>query len=43
MLRKGDCWDNTPMEAFWGKMKYRWLNDRRFRTREEAKTAVLSI
>ena len=21
MSRKGDCWDNAPMEAFWGKMK----------------------
>ena len=28
------------MEAFWGKMKYEQLNDRRFRTREEAKAAV---
>jgi len=22
MSRKGNCWDNAPMEAFWGKMKY---------------------
>ncbi|MBS3872303.1 MAG: DDE-type integrase/transposase/recombinase [Firmicutes bacterium] len=21
MSCKGDCWDNAPMEAFWGKMK----------------------
>ena len=21
MSRKGDCWDNAPMESFWGKMK----------------------
>ena len=25
MSRKGNCWDNAPMEAFWGKMKYEWL------------------
>lgn len=25
MSRKGDCWDNAPMESFWGKMKAEWL------------------
>lgn len=25
MSRKGDCWDNAPMESFWGKMKNEWL------------------
>jgi len=40
MSRKGNCWDNAPMESFWGKLKQEWLNDRRFRTREEAKRAV---
>ncbi|XEQ91724.1 IS3 family transposase ISDha6 [Sporomusa carbonis] len=27
MWRKGNCWDNAPMEAFCGKMKYEWLNE----------------
>lgn len=40
MSRKGNCWDNAPMEAFWGKMKYEWLNDQRFKTRNEARAAV---
>lgn len=40
MSRKGNCWDNAPMEAFWGKMKYEWLNERHFRTRDEARAAV---
>ena len=40
MSRKGNCWDNAPMESFWGKLKQEWLNDRRFKTREEAKAAV---
>lgn len=40
MSRKGNCWDNAPMEAFWGKMKYEWLVDKHFRTREEARAAV---
>lgn len=40
MSRKGNCWDNAPMEAFWGKMKYEWLSDYQFKTRAEAKSAV---
>ena len=40
MSRKGNCWDNAPMESFWGKLKQEWLNERHFRTREEAKAAV---
>jgi putative transposase len=40
MSRKGNCWDNAPMESFWGKLKYEWLADRHFRTREEARAAV---
>lgn len=40
MSRKGNCWDNAPMESFWGKLKQEWLNEQHFRTREEAKSAV---
>ena len=40
MSRKGNCWDNAPMESFWGKLKQEWLNDKRFRTREDAKQAI---
>lgn len=40
MSRKGNCWDNAPMESFWGKLKQEWLNDKHFRTREEAKAAI---
>lgn len=40
MSRKGNCWDNAPMEAFWGKMKYEWLIGTRFATREQARAAV---
>ena len=40
MSRKGNCWDNAPMEAFWGKMKYEWLHDYAFRTRADAKSAI---
>jgi transposase InsO family protein len=40
MSRKGNCWDNAPMESFWGKLKTEWIYGKRFRTREEAKQAV---
>lgn len=35
MSHKGDCWDNAPMESFWGKMKSEWLKPK-YRTRQEA-------
>lgn len=40
MSRKGNCYDNAPMESFWGKLKMEWLNDYTFNTRKEAKKAV---
>ena len=40
MSRKGNCWDNAPMECFWGKLKQEWLNEQHFKTREEAEKAV---
>lgn len=39
MSRKGDCWDNAPMESFWGKMEQEWLKDI-YDTIEEARTDV---
>jgi len=40
MSRKGNCWDNAPMESFWGKLKQEWLNGQHFRSRDEAKATV---
>lgn len=39
MSRKGDCWDNAPMESFWGKMKLEFV-DRTYSTLDEARAAV---
>lgn len=39
MSGKGDCWDNAPMESFWGKMKSEWLK-KKYDTLEEAKRDV---
>ncbi|MEY8002008.1 integrase core domain-containing protein, partial [Clostridium sp. Mt-5] len=38
--RKGNCWDNAPMESFWGKMKWEWLYENHYKTREEARASV---
>lgn len=40
MSRKGDCWDNAPMESFWGKMKSEWLK-KKYATIDEAKRDVI--
>lgn len=40
MSRKGSCYDNAPMESFWGKLKTEWLYGKRFNTREQAKQAI---
>jgi len=40
MSHRGNCWDNAPMESFWGKLKQEWLNGQHFHTREEARPAA---
>ena len=36
MSRKGNCFDNAPMESFWGTIKSELVHHRRYRTRQEA-------
>jgi len=36
MSRKGDCYDNAPMESFWGMLKSELIHHRRYTTRQEA-------
>jgi len=36
MSRKGNCYDNAPMESFWGTLKQELTNHRHYRTRREA-------
>jgi putative transposase len=36
MSRKGNCYDNAPMESFWGTLKQELTHHRRYRTRLEA-------
>jgi len=36
MSRKGNCYDNAPMESFWGMLKSELIHHRRYTTRQEA-------
>jgi len=36
MSRKGNCYDNAPMESFWGTLKQELVHHRQYRTRQEA-------
>jgi transposase InsO family protein len=36
MSRKGNCYDNAPMESFWGTLKQELVHHRRYGTRQEA-------
>jgi transposase InsO family protein len=40
MSRKGNCYDNAPMESFWGSLKTELIHHRRFETRREAEAAI---
>jgi transposase InsO family protein len=36
MSGKGNCFDNAPMESFWGTLKQELIHHRHYRTRQEA-------
>jgi len=36
MSRKGNCYDNAPMESFWGTLKQELVHHRKYRSRQEA-------
>jgi putative transposase len=40
MSGKGNCFDNAPMESFWGMLKQELIYQCRFRTRQEARQAI---
>jgi transposase InsO family protein len=41
MSRKGDCWDNAPMESVNGTLKVECVHDEHFKTREQARQAIV--
>ena len=36
MSRKGNCWDNAPVERFFSSLKREWIGDQLYMTREHA-------
>lgn len=40
MSRRGNCYDNAPMESFWGTLKNELVHHRRYNTRTEAARAI---
>ncbi len=41
MSRKGDCWDNAPMESLNGTLKVECVHGEHFRTRAQARQAII--
>jgi len=40
MSRKGNCWDNSPIERFFSSLKREWLGDILYQTRRDAITDI---
>lgn len=40
MSRRGNCYDNAPMESFWGSLKNELVHHRRYATRAEARASI---
>lgn len=40
MSRRGNCYDNAPMESFWGTLKNELVHHRRYVTRAEAQASI---
>jgi transposase InsO family protein len=40
MSKRGDCWDNAPMESFFASLKKELIHDADFATRAEARAAI---
>jgi transposase InsO family protein len=40
MSRKGNCYDNAPMESFWGTLKNELVHHRRYETRAQATAEI---
>lgn len=40
MSRKGDCWDNAPMESFFGTLKTELVYHENYKTRAEARASI---
>jgi len=42
MSRKGNCWDNAPMESFYHSLKTEWIMFEDYKTHSEARSSIFS-
>jgi len=42
MSRKGNCWDNAPMESFFHSLKTEWVGFEDYKTRSEARASLFN-
>lgn len=42
MSRKGNCWDNAPMESFFSRLKVELIYPKNYRTIEEARSGIFA-
>jgi putative transposase len=40
MSRKGNCWDNAPMESFFATLKKELVHQRSYQTRADARNSL---
>ena len=40
MSRRGNCWDNAPVESFFASLKKELVHHERYTTREQAKASI---
>ena len=40
MSRKGNCWDNAPVESFFATLKRELIHHRRYQSRDEARCDI---
>ena len=40
MSRKGNCWDNAPMESFFATLKKELVHHERYQSRQEARQSL---
>jgi transposase InsO family protein len=40
MSRTGNCYDNAPMESFWGSLKNEMIHHQRYATRANTEAAI---
>ena len=42
MSRRGNCWDNSPMESFSKTLKVELVHQQKYQTRAQARTEIVS-